>query len=479
MSRKAFRKVLVANRGEIACRIFKTLERLSIRSVAIFEEPEKNARHVHLADEAWPIQSFLAIQEIIELAKKTEADAIHPGYGFLSENHDFALAVQNAGLAFIGPDPETIRIMGDKVEARIIAREAGVPLLPGGEIDKNNSPQDIEKIAGEVGFPLLLKAAAGGGGKAMSIVNAKENLVVEVERLRNEANRLYNNDKLVIEKYLEKARHIEVQIMGDSDGVNWVISDRECSVQRNNQKIIEEAPAAILDTETRKELHQGAIALANRVGYKNAGTLEYLYNEAERQFYFLEMNTRLQVEHTVTEMVTGVDLVEEQIKVAMKIPCTYEDIKVKGHAIECRVCAESADLNFLPDSGPILLYREPAGVRVDTGIEQGSEVLPVYDNMVAKLVLWSEDRDSCITRTLSALNEFVVMGVTTNIPMLRAICDSRAFRENALYTRMLRENQVEPPENGITLELAAALIYGLKKKRLASRNHNHEGFTLV
>lgn len=452
-----FRKVLIANRGEIAVRIIKACQELKIQTVAVYSEVDTRARHTLLADEAVnlgpanPAESYLNLAKIITAAKGTGCEAIHPGYGFLSENAAFAEAVQAAGLTFIGPSVEAIRTMGDKTAARRLMQDAGVPVVPG--FDGQDPQADFAAAAKEIGYPILVKAAAGGGGKGMRIVHTPDDLAYALEAAQREAQNAFGDPHLYLEKYLPNPRHIEFQILADQHGTILHLFERECSIQRRYQKIIEETPSPFLDAPLRQKMAEAAIAAAAAVGYVNAGTVEFLVvadprSEADRDekgdFYFLEMNTRLQVEHPITEAVTGVDLVQAQLLVAggEPLPMAQADIGQRGHAIECRIYAEDPANNFLPASGPILQVVEPTGVgvRVDSGLECGAEVTVHYDPLLAKLIVQAANREAAIRKMEWALQRYVILGLTTNIPFLRAVINHPEFMAGRTNTHFLENH---------------------------------------
>lgn len=473
--------LLVANRGEIAIRIFRTAKKLGIKTVAIYDPEEINPLYVQKADIAFPIEGgFLNQEEIIALAQKAHVDAIHPGYGFLSEKADFAQKVTEAGIIFVGPSPEAIASMGDKANARELAQKTGVNVLPGEKVLGHEaiSPQELEEKAKKVGFPLLLKSAHGGGGKGMRIVNEKERLFLEFENLRHEAKRLFHNADIVLEKYLPRARHVEVQIVGNALKQNFAIGDRDCSIQRFNQKIIEEAPAYDIPENVRKAMHEQAESLANEIQYSNAGTVEFLYDPAGEKFYFLEMNTRLQVEHPVTELTSKLDLVEEQLKIAMGFLTSYNKIS-QGHAIEARVCAEYPDGSFRPTSGTVLIYEEPEGVRVDSGIACQSVVLTKYDNLLSKVVVSSDSREGAIRQLNRALQNYIIAPIQTNIPLLIAILQSDVFVKKQVYTRYLADGFSYPEPPAVPFEVAAALYYHKEKERSKNKFGQLSNFSIL
>jgi acetyl-CoA/propionyl-CoA carboxylase biotin carboxyl carrier protein len=423
-----FEKVLVANRGEIAVRVMRTLKEMGIAAVGVYSEGDRETPHVREADEAFllgpaiPAESYLSIPKIIETAQKAEAAAVHPGYGFLAENADFARACEEVGVVFIGPPAEAIEAMGSKTRAREIMAEAGVPIVPGA----TEPAEDVEaarKQADEAGYPVAAKAAGGGGGKGFRVAQSAEELEEAFEGASREGEKFFSDPRVYIERYLEDPRHVEVQVLADSHGNVIHLGERDCSIQRRHQKLIEEAPAPHVDEEMRERIGGIAKDAAEAVGYRSAGTVEGL--QVGDDYFFLEMNTRVQVEHCVTEMVTGIDIVREQVRIAAgeQLSLAQEDLEIRGHAIECRINAEAAHKKFAPAPGAITGYREPAGpgVRVDSGVEEGSEVTPMYDPMVAKLIVWDADRELATRRMLRALGEYEIDGLTTLIPFHSAI----------------------------------------------------------
>jgi acetyl-CoA carboxylase, biotin carboxylase subunit len=430
-----FKKVLVANRGEIAVRIFRACGERGLGTVAVYSDADRPALHVRYADEAYRIgpaparESYLNVDAIIEAAKAAEADAIHPGYGFLSENADFAQAVIDAGLIWIGPTPDAIRAMGDKVRARLAMIAAGVPVVPGTEIGL--SDDEAQQAANTIGFPVLIKASAGGGGRGMRVVNTPAELPGALGSARREALAAFGNDTVYLEKLILNARHVEIQILADQHGSCIYLGERECSIQRRHQKLIEEAPSVAVNPELRAEMGAIAVRAAQAVNYSNAGTIEFLLDRTG-QFYFLEMNTRLQVEHPVTELVTGVDIVKEQLAIAggRKLRYRQEDINIKGHAIECRITAEDPYNGFLPQAGRISGLIEPTGpgVRLESGIYAGFEVTPYYDSLLAKLVAYGETRAEAVLRMRRALEELRIGGIHTTIPFHEQVMDSTRFQ---------------------------------------------------
>ena len=462
-----FKKILIANRGEIACRIIKACQEMKIKTVAIYSDIDSEAPHVMMADEsieigpANPSESYLNFDKVINAAKKTNSDAIHPGYGFLSENGKFAQFVIDSGLVFIGPDPETIRVMGDKAESKKMMIDAGVPTIPGsdGELSGN-----IDSIAREIGYPLMVKAAAGGGGKGMRVVSSPSELESALDAAKNEARNSFGNDTLILEKFLDEPRHIEVQILGDNNGNIIHLYERECSIQRRHQKIIEESPSPAINNKIRKMMGEAAIKAAKVANYKNAGTVEFLYQNGE--FYFLEMNTRLQVEHGVTEMVCGIDIVKWQIKIAYgeDLTLSQKDIKQRGHSIECRIYAEDPSRNFLPTPGIIhkMILPGGPGVRNDVGISEGQEVTSAYDPLLAKLVVWDSNRNSAIGRMDNALANFVILGLITNQPFLRDIMQNKSFQKCSFSTKFIDEHYTNWTYSEVPTELVVAALLGTK-----------------
>jgi propionyl-CoA carboxylase alpha chain len=447
-----FKKILIANRGEIACRVIKTARRMGIKTVAVFSEADKDALHVEMADEATPIgppaaaQSYLVIEKIVDACKRTGAEAVHPGYGFLSERAAFPVALTKAGVVFIGPNPRAIDAMGDKIESKKFASAAKISTVPGylGVIE---SPERAAEIADEIGYPVMIKASAGGGGKGMRIAHTRQDVFEGFARAKSEARSSFGDDRVFVEKFIVNPRHVEIQVLGDKRGNVIHLGERECSIQRRNQKVIEEAPSPLLDDATRSKMGEQAVALAKAVGYDSAGTVEFVAGQ-DRSFYFLEMNTRLQVEHPVTELVTGVDLVEEMIRSAAgeKLRMTQADVKLKGWAVESRVYAEDPTRNFLPSVGRLVRYRSPAEgthhrvtVRNDTGVSEGGEISIHYDPMIAKLVTHAPDRLAAIEAQATALDAFVIDGIRHNIPFLSALMQHPRWREGKLSTGFIAE----------------------------------------
>ncbi|KRB49115.1 acetyl/propionyl-CoA carboxylase subuit alpha [Rhizobium sp. Root708] len=465
-----FKKILIANRGEIACRVVKTAKRLGIATVAIYSDADRNALHVRMADEAVWIgpapsnQSYIVIDRILDAIRSTGADAVHPGYGFLSENAAFAAALEKAGVTFIGPPVGAIEAMGDKITSKRLAAEAGVSTVPG-HMDLIESADEAVRIAGQIGFPVMIKASAGGGGKGMRIAWNEQEAREGFQASRNEAKNSFGDDRIFIEKFVTEPRHIEIQVLGDKHGNIVYLGERECSVQRRNQKVIEEAPSPFLNAETRKAMGEQAVALARAVGYHSAGTVEFIVDGKQNKFYFLEMNTRLQVEHPVTELVTGLDLVEQMIRIAAGEAITYgqRDVKLNGWAIESRVYAEDPYRNFLPSIGRLTRYRPPEEgpgndatvIRNDTGVFEGGEISMYYDPMIAKLCTWAPTRLEAIAAMSEALDNFELEGIGHNLPFLSAVMQQERFRAGRLTTGYIAE---EFPEgfHGVAPDARAA-----------------------
>ncbi|HLO14589.1 MAG TPA: acetyl-CoA carboxylase biotin carboxylase subunit [Anaerolineales bacterium] len=443
-----FQKVLVANRGEIAVRIIRACRELGVETVAVYSEADRHALHVRYADEAYLLgpapsrESYLRADKIIDIARKCGADAIHPGYGFLAERGDFAEACAKAEIVFIGPKPSSIAAMGDKAEARTTVIKAGVPVVPGTEGIGNMTDEELLAAAQKIGFPLLIKATAGGGGKGMREVASLEEMPGLLQSARREAESSFGDGNVYLEKLVEGARHIEIQILADTHGNVIYLGERECSLQRRHQKLLEEALSPAVDEELRQTMGNVAVKAAKAVDYVNAGTIEFLLDK-DKNFYFLEMNTRLQVEHPVTEMVTGIDIVKEQIRVARGRTLSYkqEEVLFSGHAIECRINAEDPYNNFMPSTGRIthLLLPTGPGVRVDTGVYPGFEITPFYDPMIAKLIVWGETRAQAILRMRRALEEYRIIGVRTNIPFHQTMMDSHRFMGGQYDTRFVED----------------------------------------
>jgi acetyl-CoA carboxylase biotin carboxylase subunit len=443
------RKILIANRGEIAVRIIRACRDLQIAAVGVYSECDREARHVRMADEAVaiggnpPTESYLRIDRIVAAAKACGADAVHPGYGFLAENETFAAACGDAGLTFIGPTPAAIALMGSKTAARRAAIAAGVDVVPGTDapIAGDVSDDEIARVADGVGYPVMLKAVAGGGGKGMRVVRGRDELAGAIRAARSEAGAAFGDSAIYLERRLAQPRHIEVQVLGDQHGTVIPFVERECSIQRRHQKVVEESPSAVVSADLRHRLASAAASIATSVGYSNAGTIEFLLDEGGR-FYFLEMNTRLQVEHPVTEMVTGIDLVEWQIRIARGEALTIDPMRALipgGHAIECRVYAEDPDSGFLPSPGRITALRSPSGpgIRDDSGVEAGDEVPVYYDALISKLATWGSSRPQAVSRMQRALAEYDVRGIRTTVPFFRWLLDQPVFRDAAFHTEFL------------------------------------------
>ena len=449
-----FNKVLVANRGEIAVRILRACRELGIPTVAIFSEPDRNALHVRYADEAYLLgpapsrESYLRADKIIDIARKCGADAIHPGYGFLAEREAFAAACLDAGITFIGPNPSAIASMGDKMRARSTVASAGVPVVPGTQSTAGLRDDELLAEASKIGFPLLIKAAAGGGGKGMREVSSLDEMPALLASARREAESSFGDGNVYLEKLLMEARHIEIQILADQQGNAIHLGERDCSIQRRHQKLIEETPSPVMDAKLRQKMGTVAVKAAKSVDYVNAGTIEFLVDK-DKNFYFLEMNTRLQVEHPITDLVTGIDIVAEQIRIARGRQLSYkqEDIKIRGHAIECRINAEDPYNGFMPSTGRVSLSIVPTGpgVRVDTSVYSGIEITPFYDPMIAKLAVWGETRGQAILRMRRALEEYRLVGVRTNIPFHQSMMDSARFMGGQYDIRFV-EDRFEMPE---------------------------------
>ncbi|MBP2559402.1 propionyl-CoA carboxylase alpha chain [Neorhizobium galegae] len=473
----ALKKILIANRGEIACRVIRTARKMGIKTVAVYSDADAEALHVRMADEAVHIgpapssQSYIVIDKILDAIRKTGADAVHPGYGFLSENAAFAQALEKEGVAFIGPPVKAIQAMGDKITSKKIAAEAGVSTVPG-HMGLIEDAEEAVKISASIGYPVMIKASAGGGGKGMRIAWNDAEAREGFQSSRNEAKNSFGDDRIFIEKFVDQPRHIEIQVLGDQHGTTLYLGERECSIQRRNQKVIEEAPSPFLDAVTRKAMGEQAVALAKAVGYFSAGTVEFIVDGA-RNFYFLEMNTRLQVEHPVTELVTGVDLVEQMIRVASgeKLSFGQDDVKLDGWAIESRLYAEDPYRNFLPSIGRLTRYRPPAEgrqddgtvVRNDTGVFEGGEISMYYDPMIAKLCTWAPDRLTAIDAMGKALDDFEVDGIGHNLPFLSAVMDHGRFRSGRITTAFIAEEFPEGfsgvhPDEAAARKLAAIAV---------------------
>lgn len=481
-----FKKILIANRGEIACRIISTCKKLSIPTVAVYSDADKRSLHVSLADEsvnigpAPSIDSYLSIDKIIDACKQVGADAVHPGYGFLSENHIFMNRLEKEDITFIGPSEEPIRVMGDKIESKIFAIDAGVNTVPGHQ-GVVKSVEDALLIAKKVGFPVMIKASAGGGGKGMRIANDENDVPDAFTSSINEAKSSFGDDRIFIEKFITKPRHIEIQILADSHGNVVHLGERECSIQRRNQKIIEESPSPFVDDSLRGKMGEQAVLLAKKVGYTSAGTVEFIVDE-KRNFYFLEMNTRLQVEHPVTELVTGFDLVEEMIKIAAgeKLNVTQDDIKFKGWAIESRIYAEDPERNFMPSTGRLIRYKPPKGmsnIRNDTGVYEGDEISMFYDPMISKLCSYADTRLEACRLMQNALNNFEISGIKNNLNLLASIVKSKKFLDGDINTGFIAEeypngfsSEIKSREDSLMFSLVA--IFADIKNNNSKNNNN-------
>ncbi|RJP62931.1 MAG: acetyl-CoA carboxylase biotin carboxylase subunit, partial [Comamonadaceae bacterium] len=480
-----FTKILIANRGEIACRVAATARRLGVRSVAVYSDADASAKHVAACDEAVhiggsaPKDSYLRWERIIEAAKATGAQAIHPGYGFLSENDAFANACAEAGIAFIGPPASAILAMGLKAESKQLMEKAGVPLVPGYH-GSDQDPAMLKHEADRIGYPVLIKASAGGGGKGMRAVDRSEDFAAALASCQREARNSFGSDAVLIEKYVQRPRHIEIQVFGDTQGNCVYLFERDCSVQRRHQKVLEEAPAPGMTPELRAQMGAAAVAAAKAVNYVGAGTVEFIVEqppEGGMRFYFMEMNTRLQVEHPVTEAITGLDLVEWQLRVAggEPLPLQQEDLRIHGHAIEARICAETPDNNFLPATGTLTVYRKPACtafergvVRVDDGVREGDTISPFYDSMVAKLIVHGATREEALSRMDAALAETRIVGLSTNVQFLRHVVNSRSFAQADLDTALIPREAAalfHQDKVGKPLAVAAAVAQTLLAER--------------
>ncbi|MCI0855721.1 MAG: acetyl-CoA carboxylase biotin carboxylase subunit [Chloroflexi bacterium] len=470
------KKVLVANRGEIALRIMRTCREMGIATVAVYSDADRFSLHVRYADEAYllgpgpPLESYLNIPKVLKAIKDSKADGVHPGYGFLGENADFADAVRKARKKFIGPSGRAMRLLGDKVSARRLMMKAGVPVVPGteGEVDA----KEAARVAKEIGFPVMVKAAAGGGGKGIRLVHEASELENALKMASSEAAAAFGHGAVFVEKYLSRVRHVEVQVIADSKGNAVALGERECSIQRRHQKLLEETPSIAIDEDLRQRMWAAAVEAAKASKYENAGTVEFLVDE-DKNFYFLEVNTRLQVEHPVTELCIGRDIVADQIRIASgeKLGFSQEDIKPTGHAIECRIAAEDPYNNFLPSLGRIDWVEEPSGpgVRVDSSLFSGGEVAYHYDPMLAKLFTWGADRDMAIRRMIRALNEYVIVGIQTNIPFHLQLLSDERFLRSEFHTSWLEEEfEMEDPDghpDEKTALLVAAVLAHLRKRR--------------
>lgn len=449
-----FKKVLIANRGEIAIRVMRACKELDIKSIAVYSDADKNSLFAKYADEAYnigepsPAKSYLNIDKIIDVAVKSEAEAIHPGYGFLAENSLLGEECEKHGIKLIGPSGRVIEEMGSKITSKKLMKKAGVPVIPGASKGIETVDEAI-KMAGSIGYPVIIKASAGGGGIGMRTVYEEDELVRAIESTQSVAASAFGDATVYVEKYIEEPRHIEFQILADELGNTIHVADRECSIQRRHQKLIEEAPSPIMTEELRDQMGGAAVKAASSIGYTNAGTVEFIYSDGE--FYFLEMNTRIQVEHPITEVITGVDLVKEQLKIAAgrELCCRQEDISVRGHAIECRINAEDPLNDFAPNPGKITGYRSPGGngVRVDSGVYNNYTIPPFYDSMISKLIVWGRNRNEAIARMQRALSEYIILGVKTTIPFHKSMMSNQHFRAAGLHTHFVDQYKNEIIEN--------------------------------
>lgn len=473
-----FKKILIANRGEIAVRIIRACRELGIKAVAVYSEIDRKGLHVRMADEAYLIgpspstASYLNMEKLIEVAKKAGCEGIHPGYGFLAENSAFARKVEEQSLVFIGPPASAIELLGDKMAARKTMKKAGIEVVPGTEEPLESEEQGL-RIARKIGFPILIKAAGGGGGKGMRVVREEKDLKEAMRACASEAKSAFADARIYIEKYLEKPRHVEIQILGDKFGNVIHLGERECSIQRRHQKVIEESPSPIVDEKMRRKMGETAIRAAKAAGYYNAGTMEFLI-DSDKNFYFLEANTRLQVEHPVTEMVTGIDIAKEQIRIASGSPLSYKqgDVSWKGAAIECRIYAEDPENNFLPSTGIVSYYEEPAGpgIRVDAGLYEGCEIPIFYDPIIGKLITWGANRDEAIQRMKRALSEYHISGVSTTIPFHLQVMDNEKFKRGELSTHFIEEEfsrglKVILEEDELKMAALFAALAGYQNKK--------------
>jgi acetyl-CoA carboxylase, biotin carboxylase subunit len=479
-----FSKILIANRGEIALRIMRTCREMGIQTVAVYSEADRGARHVHYADEALAIggnsarESYLVKEKIIQAAKKTKAEAVHPGYGFLSENAEFCRMCQAESLVFIGPDPGAMEKMGLKIDARRLMQQHGVPLIPGAELPMADDPQAALAVAQGIGFPVMVKASAGGGGKGMRIVHREADFAGALRGATSEAFSSFGDNTVYLEKYVQSPHHIEIQILADGHGSTVFLFERECSIQRRHQKVIEECPSPFIDDDLRQRMGQTAVNAAQAVDYRNAGTVEFIVDD-RKNFYFLEMNTRLQVEHPITELVTGKDLVRLQITIAAGEPLPFKqaDLSIRGAAIECRVYAEDPENNFMPSPGLIRHLEIPSGpgIRDDSGVFEGYEIPIYYDPLISKLSAWGETRDLAIARMIRALSEYRISGVKTNIAFLRQILRHPVFLGGIYDTGFIPrhcppETQASPNEEMETIAIAAAAIFQQLKSNVQATN---------
>lgn len=475
------KKILVANRGEIAIRVMRTAKEMGIKTVAIYSDADRGAPHVRFADECVGLggvsssESYLVMEKIIEAAKKTNSDAIHPGYGFLSENAEFAHLVKKSNIIFIGPSPEAITVMGSKLKAKKLAKEHNIPLVPGTE-NAITDVSEAKKIAKDAGYPILIKASAGGGGKGMRIVEKEEELQDQMNRAVSEAKSSFGDGSVFIEKFVENPRHIEIQVLADKQGNTIHLFERECSVQRRHQKVVEEAPSSVLSEELRDKMGTCAVNIAKACNYEGAGTVEFLLDK-DHNFYFLEMNTRLQVEHPVTELITGIDLVKEQIKIARgeTLPYKQDELSISGHAIELRVYAEDTNNGFLPSTGKLVEYIEPSGngVRIDSGYQKGMEIPIYYDPMISKLICYGANREEAIQKSIRAIDEYKIIGVETTLAFCKYVLQHKQFQSGDFDTNFVNKYYSGKLETTLTEDEKMALasfagMYLKEQKRTAS-----------
>ncbi len=491
-----FQKILIANRGEIAVRVIRTCREMGIRTVAVYSDPDRTSPHVLKADEAYFVgsapssKSYLNIPAILEILKKSKADAVHPGYGFLSENCNFAQAVKDADAAWIGPSTEAITTMGDKMAARKLAIQSHSPVVPGTTEPLVNI-KDAQKTANKIGYPLLIKAAGGGGGKGMRIIHSGKDLEDTMNRAASEAKKAFSDDRIYMEKYLEEPHHIEIQVFSDNFGNTVSLGERECSVQRRYQKIIEETPSPFIDDNLRRELSETAVNITKSCHYTGAGTVEFLIDK-HNNFYFLEMNTRLQVEHPITEMVTGIDLVKEQIRVASgeKLSFTQNDIQPAGHAIECRIYAEDGFNNFAPSTGILsdVYFPSGLGIRMDEGVRTGQEITPYYDPLLGKLITWGNDRQTALQRMIRALGEFHIAGIETSIPFCLMVFRHKTLQEGKYSTHtldvindeLLKDLTIQKEERILAARIGAVQLHQKRQpESIPSKNYQITNWTVT
>jgi len=483
-----FKKILIANRGEIAVRIIRACKEMDINTVAVYSEVDKKALHVQLADEAYllgpapPLESYLNIDRIIDIAKKAKAEAIHPGYGFLAENHLFSRRCEDEKIIFIGPNSKALKLVGDKLESRTTMTQAKIPIIPGMRM-KGKNLKEFEEQAEKIGYPVMLKASAGGGGKGMRIIYSKEDLKSSIEAGMREAKSAFGDESVYLEKFIEKPRHIEFQVLADNYGDAVHLFERECSIQRRHQKIIEETPSTALNPELRAEMGKTAVKVIKTAGYNNAGTVEFLLDE-KGNYYFLEVNARIQVEHPITEMVTGIDLVKSQIRIAggEKLPFKPEELSQRGHAIECRIYAEDPQTDFLPSFGKILFVKEPSGpgIRNDSGLYSGLEVTMHYDPILAKLICWGENREVTRKRCIQALSDYAILGIKTQIGYLKDLLSHPEFAAGNTQTDFIPKNMSEWKQKSkdklVEIALIAGAIQEMNKTSVKGKTLKATGF---